>query len=61
MKTESKEMQEKVTALETEAEELRRIRKMLESELYEPGTAGLFFFLNKAGTWVNSQLSFDIM
>ena len=64
MKTESKEMQEKVTALETEAEELRRIRKMLESKLYEPGTVCFFFVffpLNKAGTWVNSQLSFHIM
>ena len=37
-------MQEKVAALETEAEELRKIRKMLESKLYEPATAGLFIF-----------------
>ena len=44
MKTESKEMQEKVAALETEVQELRKIRKMLESKLYEPGTAGLFIF-----------------
>ena len=42
IKTEDKELQEKLAALETEVEELRRITKMLESKLYEPGT------------WVNS-------
>ena len=34
IKTENKALQEKVARLETEAEELRRIRKMLESKLY---------------------------
>lgn len=47
--TKNKELQEKLAALDTEVEELRRIRKMLESKLYEPGT------------WVNSQLSLSCM
>ena len=34
IKAENKKFQEKVAELETEAEELRRIRKMLESKLY---------------------------